>query len=50
MTDAEGKIVSALQSDDYKAKVVSAPAGYTVVDEYFTIVDGSVTIVLESAN
>ena len=47
-TDSEGKIESALKSDTYKAKVVSAPAGYVFTEDYFYLENNTVTIVLET--
>ena len=48
VTDSEGKIESALAAGDYKAMVVSAPDQYTFTKDYFYLVDGTVTIVLQA--
>ncbi len=47
-TDSNGKLESALKSDTYKAKVVSAPDAYAYTDDYFTLTDNTVTIVLQA--
>ena len=47
MTDAEGKIASALTPDSYKALIVSAPEGYVVPADYVMLDGNTVTIVLE---
>ena len=48
MTDADGKIVSNLERDDYQAKIVSAPAAYNYTDAYYLLENNTVTIVLEA--
>lgn len=47
-TDSEGKIASTLESGDYKAMIVSAPEQYAYTNEYFYLVNGTVTIVLQA--
>ena len=48
LTDASGKIESALKSDTYKAKVVSAPEAYAFTEDYFYLENNTVTIVLQA--
>lgn len=47
-TDSEGKIASTLESGDYKAMIVGAPEQYAYTNEYFYLVNGTVTIVLQA--
>ena len=47
-TDSDGKIVSNLERGDYQAKIVSAPQGYEFTDEYFLLVNNTVTVVLQA--